>query len=597
MTSKWDLSFLYQGINDPKIEEDLNHANKIADELSKYRGRLKDGELSVEELLKLFQLTEKVQALVSRGEGYGLLLFCQETTNEDYKALYAKVQQQDVEIQNKLMWITLELNELKEETVEKYLQNPLLENYHHFIEVQRLNQPYLLSEPVEQVLLQKSLVSNIAWRKFYLEYTAAFQFEVEIEGEMKQLSPGEILPLVRDPNPETRENVFKAYYQKYADNSIAITHCFNNIWKNHGQNVDLRKYPTTMTPAHIRNQTDEKIVQTMMNIIKNNFSLVQDYYKLKAQLMGQGKKIKGSDLYAPLGKVIKYTWEEAKQIVLDSYTEFDEEIGEMAKGFFERKLIDSEVRKTKRTGAFCAAISPDLDPLIHMSFDGTPDGISTLAHEMGHGLHDMFSGRKQTLFYYHPPLVAAETASVFGQQILIDKLLKTMTDEDAKLKLLSSQLEDAIAVISRQTMYVFFEKECHEKGAKKNLSAKQMSEIWDKHVKDTYGDAVDFLTEQSWNWATIPHFLDPRVFYCYAYSFGMLFVLGLYQKYCEEGRTFIPKYKQILEAGGSQYPVELASSVGLDITQPEFWQAGFDYLQKLLIEFQSIVEKRNTNGG
>ncbi|UCG90167.1 MAG: M3 family oligoendopeptidase [Candidatus Heimdallarchaeota archaeon] len=592
MTSKWDLSFLYKGFDDPKIDEDLNQAKEIADDLEKYRGKIKTGDLSSKELLELFQQDEKVQTLVSKAEGYGALLFYQETTNEDHKALYAKMQQQSVDIENKLIWIILELNELDEELLQKYLQDPLLANYHHYIIVKRLSKPYLLSEPVEQVLSQKSLVGRDAWLKFYQEFTAAFEFEVEIKGDLKKMSPGEIYPLFRDPNPEIREKVFKAYYQKYADESIAINHCFNNIWKNHGQDVNLRKYPTIMTPAHIRNQTDEKIVQTMMDIIKKNYSLVQEYYKTKAKLMGQGNKIKGSDLYAPLGKAIKYTWEEAKHMVLEAYTEFDSEIGEMAKQFFDHNLIDSEVRKTKRFGAFCMGIAPGIDPLIQMSFDGTSDGVSTLAHEMGHGLHDVFSGRKQTLFNYNPPLVAAETASVFGEQILIDKLLMTMTDEKAKLKILTSQLEDAIVTISRQTMYVFWENESHEKGAKENLSSKQMSDIWDKHVRDTYGDAVDFLPEQSWNWATIPHFLDPRVFYCYAYSFGMLFVLGLYQKYLEEGNAFIPKYKRILEAGGSQFPVDLAASVGLDITQPDFWQAGFDYLQKLLKEFQAIVEKR-----
>lgn len=592
MTSKWDLTYLFKGYDDPKIDEDLNQATKIADELEKYHGQLKDGELSANELFNLFTQAEKVETLASKAVAYGALLFYQETTNEDHKALYARMQQRAVDIDNKLIWITLELNELIKERLDEYLQDPLLANYHHYIKVKLLKQPYLLSEKVEQVLLQKKLVGRDAWFKFFQEFTAAFEFEVEIEGDVRKMAPGEIYPLIRDPNPETREKVFKAYYQKYADNSIAINHCFNNIWKNHGQDVDLRKYPTAMTPAHIRNQTDEKIVQTMMDIIKKNYPLVQEYYRAKAKLMGQGNKIKGSDLYAPLGKVIKYTWEEAKQMVLDAYTEFNPEIGDMAREFFDRNLIDSEVRKTKRFGAFCMGIAPGIDPVLHMSFDGTPDGVSTLAHEMGHGLHDMFSGRKQTYFNYNPPLVAAETASVFGEQILIDKMLKTLTDEEAKLKLLAGQLEDAIITISRQTMYVFFENECHEKGAKENLSAQQMSDIWDSHVIDTYGDSVEFLPEQSWNWATIPHFLDPRVFYCYAYSFGMLFVLGLYQKYLEEGESFIPKYKQILEAGGSQFPVDLANSVGLDLTTPEFWQAGFDYLRKLLKEFQKIVDTR-----
>ncbi len=592
MTEKWDLSFIYKGFDDPKIEEDMDQAEKFADDLANYRGKIKSGELSSKELLEFFQQLEKVHTLADRGEAYGFLLFAQETTNDDHKALYSKVEARAVDVSNKLIWIKVEINEMSDKTVERYLADPVLENYHHYIRVQRLSKPYILTEEVEQVLSQKELVGVLAWYNFYNEFTASFQYQVEIEGAMKTMSHGEIYPFFNDPNPETRENVFKAYYQKYADQSIAISHAFNNIWKNRGQDTELRKFPTTMTPAHIRNQTDEKIVETMIEVIKKNYSFVQDYYKLKARLMGQGEKIKGSDLYAPLGKTMKYTWDEAKKIVLEAYTEFDEEVGEMTNSFFDRKLIDSEVRKTKMTGAFCQGISPDLDPVIHQSFDGKLNGISTLAHELGHGLHDMFSGRKQTILNYNPPTVAAETASVFGEQILIDKLLKIMTDKEAKLRLLSSQLEDAIITISRQTMYVIWEKECQESGAKENLSAKKMSDIWDKHVNDAYGDAVAFLPEQSWNWATIPHFLDKRVFYCYAYSFGMLFVLGLYQKYLEEGKTFVPKFKQILEAGGSKFPVDLAASVGLDISQPEFWQAGFDYLRILLEEFRSIVEER-----
>ncbi|UCE13037.1 MAG: M3 family oligoendopeptidase [Candidatus Heimdallarchaeota archaeon] len=591
MTSKWDLSFIYKGHDDPKIDEDLNYAEQLADDLNKYRGKIKSGELSTEEFLNLLQQVEEVNARVRRGGAFGSLLFAQETINDEYKAFYGRMQNRSVEISNKLIWIELEINEMSEESVGKYLQDPVLANYHHFIKVQRLSKPYLLSEPVEQVLSQKNLVGAKAWTNFYNEYTSAFQFEVEIEGKVQTLSPGEIRPLFRHPNPEVRENVFKTYYQKYADESIAINHSFNNIWKDHGQNVDLRKYPSTLTIAHIRNQVDEKIVDTMMEVIKKNYSLVQDYYKSKARLMGQGDKIKGSDLYAPIGKAVKYTWEEAKQLVIDAYTEFDSEFGELTQYLLENNRVDSEVRKNKMTGAFCAGILPELDPVILMSFDETTDGVSTLAHEIGHALHDLFSGRKQTLLNYSPPLVAAETASVFGEQILIEKLLETLTDEETKLKLLASQLEDAIATISRQTMYVFWEKECHEKGAQENLSTKQHSDLWDSYVQEAYGDAVDFLPEQSWNWATIPHFLQTR-FYCYAYSFGMLFVLGLYQQFQREGEAFIPKYKQILEVGGSKFPVELAASVGLDITVPEFWQAGFDYLQKLLSEFQEIVEKR-----
>ncbi|MHA1214264.1 MAG: M3 family oligoendopeptidase [Candidatus Hodarchaeales archaeon] len=592
MTTNWDLSFMYKGYDDPQIDADLETAEKLADEIAVYRGKISSGELSSQELLTLLQKIEQISDLTSKAGGYGFLLFAQETTNDNYKMLYGKMQQRATDISNKLIWARLEISKLDDNVAKKYLSDPILSNYHHFIEVNRLNKPYLLSEPEEKILNMKSLVGVNAWNNFYDEYTAAFQFEVEIEGEKKVLSSGEMRPLFRDPRPEVRKEVFKKYYQKYAENSIAISHCFNNVWKDHGQNVELRKYPDTMTIAHIRNQTDEEIVKTMMDVVRKNYDLVQEYYKTKAKLLYNKDKIIGSDLYAPLGRDIKYTWEEAQKLVIEAYSEFDEEIGSMAIEFFEHHLIDSEVRKNKMTGAFCAAVSPKLEPVIHMSFDGTPDGVSTLAHEMGHGLHDKFASRKQTLFNFHPPLVVAETASVFGEQILIGKLINGMKDEEAKLKLIASQIEDAIATISRQTMYVFFEKECHEKGARQTLSAEEMGKIWDKYVREVYGDSVDFLPEQTWNWASIPHFIMTR-FYCYAYSFGMLFVLGLYQKYLEEGKSFIPKYKSILEAGGSQFPVDLAASVGLDITKPEFWQAGFDYLKSLLKEFKTLVDKRS----
>ena len=591
MTTKWDLSFIYHGYNDPQINKDLDLAEKLAEELSKYRGKIISGDLSSLELKKVFELVEQIQELTSKAGSYGFLLFAQETTNEHHKALYGKMQQRITDISNKLIWAYLEISKMPDKIAKNYLLSPDLGNYHHYIEVSRLNKPYLLSEPEEKILNMKNLVGAEAWNNLYDEYTAAFQFEVEIEGERKILSPGELHPLFRDSRPKVREEAFKKYYQKYADNSITISHCFNNIWKDHGQNIDLRNYPDTMTIAHVRNQTEEAIVITMMEVIKNNYDLVQDYYKAKAKFLGQGNRIKGSDLYAPIGKDIKYSWEEAKNLVLEAYSEFDNEIGELAKRFFSRNLIDSEIRKTKMTGAFCSATTPSIDPVIHMSFSGTPDSVSTLAHEMGHGIHDLFAGRNQTILNYHPPLVVAETASVFGEQILIEKLLKIMKDDEVKLKLIANQIEDAIITISRQTMYVFWEKECHELGARRNLSAQEMGELWDKYVSEAYGDAVDFLPEQTWNWSTIPHFIVTR-FYCYAYSFGMLFVLGLYQKYLEQGKSFIPKFKEILGAGGSQFPVNLASSVELDITTPEFWQAGFDYLKKLLKEFQELIDKR-----
>ncbi|MFW9855129.1 MAG: M3 family oligoendopeptidase [Candidatus Thorarchaeota archaeon] len=592
MTTKWDLTFLYQGTNDPQIQIDLKRAEETAQTLErKYRGKIQSGEISSNELLDFFQKVEEIYTILSKAGGFASLLFAQETTNDDFKKLDTEIQGKSVEIRNQLIWGELEIGKMSDNVVKTFTSDPILKNYHHFIKVLRLSKPYMLEEKVEQALSWKRLVGASAWYKFYSEYTSAFRFDIEINGETKTLSPGEIRPLFHDPDALVREKAFRAYYQKYADESIAITHTFNNIWKDHSQNKSLRNWPETMTVAHLRNQTDEEIVMKMIEVVRKNFGLVQDYYKAKAKLLGNGNRIKGSDLYAPIGKTVKYSWAEAKKMVLDSYTDFDSKMGELAQGIFDRNRIDSEVRKNKMTGAFCAGINPELDPVILMSFDETPDSVMTLGHEMGHALHDLFAGQKQTKLNYSPPLVTAETASVFGEQIVIERLLKEFTDEEGKLKILGRILEDAILTISRQVMYIGFEKECHETGGSRSLSGQEMCDIWDKHVRETYGEVVDFLPEQSWNWSTIPHFITTR-FYCYAYSFGMLFVLGLYQKYLEEGEKFIPHYKAILQAGGSQFPIALAASVGIDLTDEKFWQAGFEYLQNLLSEFRSLVEKQ-----
>ncbi|MFW9779261.1 MAG: M3 family oligoendopeptidase [Candidatus Heimdallarchaeota archaeon] len=591
MTTKWDLGFLYQGTNDPQIRTDLKRAEEIAQHLTeKHRGKIQNGEISSKDLLDFFQQVEEIYAILSRAGGFASLLFAQETSNDDFKSLDTEIQGLSVEIRNQLVWGELELGKMDDRIVEKYLLDPSLANYHHFIMVLRLSKPYMLEEKVEQALSWKRLVGVSAWYKFYSEYTSSFRFEMKINGVIKNLSPGEIRPLFQHPDPLVRERAFRTYYQKYADESIAITHAFNNIWRDHFQNKSLRNWPATMTVAHLRNQTDEEIVMRMIEVVRRNSQLVQKYYKVKAKLLGSGDKIKGSDLYAPIGKEVKYTWDEAKRKVLESYSDFDIEMGEMAKGIFDRNRIDSEVRKDKMTGAFCAGINPELDPVILMSFDETPESVMTLGHEMGHALHDLFAGQKQTKLNYSPPLVTAETASVFGEQLVIQELLKEFTDRDGKLKLLGRILEDAIVTISRQIMYIGFEKECHETGGTRSLSGKEMCDIWDKHVIQTYGEVVDFLPEQSWNWATIPHFITTR-FYCYAYSFGMLFVLGLFQKYLEEGEVFIPSYKAVLKAGGSQFPLDLAASVGIDLSDEKFWQAGFDYLEKLLLEFQTLVDE------
>ncbi len=585
----WDLRDLYASDRDPKISQDIEEAATAAAEFNKtYRGKIAAG--GVEILRPALTAYENILETMYRPYAMASLLFAGNGRSDAYKALMANVRDAFTRIENETLFFPLEIQKISDEKIGEYFSSRKLGHYQHYIESLRLFTPYMLDEKNEQIINSKNLTGKTALVNLFDEFTAAFEWQLEVDGEIKTLTESEIRELLRKPDADLRRRAKIAHDGKYGENSLIFTNIFGNLIKDHATEMEMRGYRSPIQPTHLANKISEEVVDTMMQVTTEHYSQARQYYKLKARLLGL-PKLAGSDLHAPVTQADpKIPYDKGRALVLESFQSFAPEFGEIMKRAFSENWIDAEIRPGKRGGAFCMSVSPTLHPYVLMNYVDNLNSVYTMAHELGHALHGVLAGEKQTLLTYHAPLVLAETASVFAEMLLTRRLFSEKLDRDTKIQILCSKLEDFFGTISRQTMYIQFELEAHLEGAKRRLSADDFCKLWLKHRDEMYGDAIDFLPEEKWYWSVIPHFIHTR-FYCYAYTFGALFVLALYNRYLEDGEKFVPRYRAILAAGDSTWPKNLIESVGMDFTQPEFWRGGFKVIQSLLDELEELVEK------
>ncbi|MDZ7361137.1 MAG: M3 family oligoendopeptidase [candidate division KSB1 bacterium] len=586
---RWDISDLYARHDDVRVAADLEEAVTKAKKFAeRYRGKISQDDLTAEALSGAIVALEAIYTQIYKPEIYAFLAFTADTADDAIKALYARCQDLMAQVQNLVLFFELEVQKISKAKFDELLASRRLDTYRHYLEGIRLYTPYTLSEKEEQVINKKDLSGKNALVNLYTEYTASFTWQLEVDGEIKTLTGEEVRNLLRRPEPDLRERAKRAYDGRYGENEIIFTNLFNAMIKDHALEMDMRGYSSPITPAHLRNRIAPEIVETMMEVTSAHNHLAQEYYTLKARLLKM-PKVRGCDLVAPVTeKREEIPIAEGKRLIVRAFENFSPVFGRMAQQMFDKKWIDAEVRKNKRGGAYCHGTLPQHHPYILMSYNDDIDNVYTLAHELGHALHDFCAGRKQTLFNYHPPLVAAETASVFAEMLLTRQLLQEVTDRAMRLTILTGKLEDFLATIHTQNYYTRFELDAHLQGAKERLSAAQLSELWTNRRAQMYGEAVDFLPEQQWYWAAIPHFMHTR-FYCYAYTFGALLVLALFNRYEEEGQSFIPRYIELLETGGSETPESMINKMGFDIRRPEFWESGFRLMQSFLDELKALT--------
>jgi len=585
-TIRWNLSDLFNGLTDPKIETTLDAAEKKVEAfVQNYRGKLAD--LSAAELLQAFKDEESLISPLYQLSQFAHLNTAADTADETAKALEARVDEALSKISNQMVFFNLELAAMSDADFAKFDGAPELEDYKYPVYQTRKNAKYNLSEKEEQILILKSLTSSRANQKLYDELTSSFQFEFELDGEMQPMNGSQLRSLRMHPDKDVRRRAMQVFFERYADNKLVITHLYNTIVKDFGLEQNLRGYKTPISIMNTHNDLEEEAVQALIDVTTESYRLVQRYYKIKANLLGLDDMTL-ADIYAPLPQSPKgYNFDDAKALVLDAFGSFDAEFQSFAKAIFDENRVDAPVTPTKRGGAFCSSSTPDLKPYVLLNFTGKLRDVSTMAHELGHAIHAML-GRNLNLSTFHAILPLAETASVFSEMVLTDYFLKRETDTAVKQALLTNKLEDIFATSHRQNMFSRFEMAAHDRINGGLQSSSDLCELYRSELKNMFGDAVNLTDEYSWEWSSIPHIFQVP-FYVYAYNFGNLLVLALYQQYLEEGDAFIPKYKKFLSMGSSAKPTEIAALVGADISNPEFWRKSLKYIEHLIDELEETL--------
>ena len=434
----------------------------------------------------------------------------------------------------------------------------------------------------------KNMTGISAWQKLHTEFTAATKFKVEVDGEVKDLNQSEVLVLLRHPDRALRQRAWESLFGTLESNSPVLSFIYDTRFQDHLVTNRLRNYSHPAQPRHMANEIDGETVNTMMRVIEKNYGLAHRYFAMKAKLL-KLDKLELFDQYAPLFDVKEQmTYGQAREIILDSMQRFSPQFEQITRRFYDEHWIDADPRPGKRGGAFCSGVAPAFNPYILCSYNDDIRDAMTVAHELGHGIH-FYLSRKQSLFNFYMSLPVAETASVFAEMLTFDALVQRMDTPMKRLGLLCGKIEDSFATVFRQNVLTRFEELAYAARAKSRLTGEQIGQLWLEANAPYYGEAVNQTKGYEWGWSYIPHFMNTP-FYCYAYSFGQLLVLALYGMYKREGASFVPRYTALLESGGSLAPREQMKLVGVDIDDPDFWQVGFDELERLVSEAEAIAQ-------
>ena len=585
-TIAWDLSGLYQSPDDPSWAQDLKSALERASQFQAAYKKANLSSLGASEFFRALKEYESIQEGGLKPFLYASLLFSEDTQNERCKALLQQAKEQWNELENQLLFFRLALIGLSEEGLQSLLEFQPLQGYEHALHFLRRFRPFTRNEPEEEIINRKNLTGRSAFTTLFDEYTGSFTFRLEVEGEEKELTGSQMLALLYSPDRSLREKAFRTFLQRHGENHLILTSVFNALVLDSQVEDDIRGYRGPMHRTHLENEISPETVELMMEVTESHYSLAQEYSQVKACLLGL-PRLKNFDLYAPMpGGKKEVPFDEAKGLLLQSFQEFHPLFGEISREFFEKRWIDARIRKGKYGGAFCAGMTPSLHPFILQNYTGNLRDVLTLAHEMGHGIH-FYLARKQTLLNFDPPLTLAETASVFGELIMTQALLREERDLAVRQALLGMEIEDMIATVFRQNVLTRFEQEVYRHRREHLLASEEIGNLWWEANAKLFGDSVEMIPEYRWGWAYISHFIHSR-FYCYSYVFGELVSLALFEKYEEEGPSFLSRLIRLLERGGSGSPGNLIKDLGVDIQRPDFWEKGFQVIRRLIDELKSL---------
>lgn len=578
----WNLSDLYESGDDPRLEADVQEAEQASAAFrERYHGKV--AELDAAALAEAIEERERIESVFTRAIYYAHLWFATDMADAPRGALVARLTETGAALDTQLLFFGLELADLEDEAAEKLLADGALERWSHWLRSVRKFRPYLLSEPEEKIVTEKSVSGVSAWGRLYEELLGALR--VELDGT--DVSLEEAMAKLYSADRDERRRASEAVTEALEPGLRTRTFVFNTVVLDKSVDDRLRGYETWISSRNLRNDTSDEAVQVLIDACVGRYDVVQRYYRLKAKLLDV-EQLAFYDRMAPIGDdPTKVSWDEAREIVLGAYYDFASEAGDIAKRFFAESWIDAPVRENKRSGAFCATTVPDVHPYVLMNFTGDRRSILTLAHELGHGLHGSLAG-PLGLFNADTPLTMAETASVFGEALTFKRLLALEDDPGKRLNLLAGRIEDSIATVFRQICMNRFEDAVHtERRDTGELSPERLEEVWLGTQARMFDDSVDLDGYGTW-WSYIPHFLSTPG-YVYAYAYGFLFALSIFRKYELEGDAMVESYLELLRTGGSKPPEELAAIVGLDLADPGLWDNGIDALAAELDEAEALA--------
>lgn len=581
----WDLSDLYESIDDPALRADQKKVIEKAEAFArKYKGKI--ASLDAREFRNILQEYEEIHELIGKIGSYAHLIWTTDTGNPQYGKLMQQAKELSSEIHQKLVFFDVEWMQVDEERAWKLIESPELEHYRHYLETSRRYKKHTLSEKEEQILSAKSVTGRSAWNRYFDETLGAARFD--LDGE--ELTEQEVLSKLHEPDRELRKKAHASLTGKFKEKSHTLTFVFNTILADKHTNDKLRKYNSWISSRNLSNEIEDDTVDVLINSVTGSYDIVQRFYELKKRLLGYDTLF-DYDRYAPLlENKEQINWHKARNTVLESYGDFHPDMASVAEKFFEHNWIDAAIRPGKRGGAYSASTVPSVHPYVFMNFDGKIRDVQTLAHELGHGVHQYLS-RKQGALQAGTPLTTAETASVFGEMLVFQNLMHQLDDPKEKLALLIGKIDDTIATVFRQISMNRFEHTMHTKRRQEGeLTTEEFSELWRNAQQDLYGNSVHLTESYDLWWCYIPHFLHTPG-YVYAYAFGELLVLALYEEYRKNSEGFADKYLEMLEAGGSDWPENIVGKMGLDITEPDFWNKGLSVIDKMVEDAQELATK------
>lgn len=581
----WDLSDLYQGVDDPAVAKDMDQLEKLVDEFSnRYRNNV--GSLESDSFSVLLNEYEVIQDMVGKLGSFAYLQWSTNTTSAEYGKFLQSVTEFSSKISQKLVFFDVEWLKVDDHRANELIESPELEQYRHFLVSSRRYKQHVLSEESEQILTAKSVTGSRAWVRYFDETLGAASFELD----GKKYTEQEVLSKMHETDRELRIRAAKSLTTGFRELQRSLVYIFNTLLADKHTNDNLRKYPTWISGRNLSNQINDATVDTLVASVVSNYPIVQRYYRLKKELLGL-EELYEYDRYAPIVKnEAMISWEEARSIVLESFDDFHPDLSNIASKFFEEQWIDAAIRPGKRGGAYSASTVPSVHPYVFMNYDGKVRDVQTLAHELGHGVHQYLS-REQGVLQSDTPLTTAETASVFAEMLVFKRLLNQLDNPAEKLALLIGKIDDTIATVFRQVSMNRFEDAIHNaRRSHGELSVEEFSSHWRKTQEHLYGDSVKLTEDYDIWWCYIPHFLHTPG-YVYAYAFGELLVLSLYDLYEKGSAGFKDRYIELLKAGGSDWPHKLIGKLGVDIEDPSFWNSGLAIIEQMVEQAEFLAKE------